>query len=510
MTPFLALRKNLDNSSVLVKQYAGENTTTLQKELGQHIENNVLQIMLYGAYNAGKSTLTNALLGREAARVNDIPTTDRIDLYDWEGFHLLDTPGVNAPIEHEKTTEEQLKRSNVMLFVIREGDQDARDVYERLFNMLKRGKKIFIVLNHQLSSLSDKALATHKINEILIKLASDYGITQDDIAQITIYPVNVQTAYRGRIKNSDKLLEHSGYIHFLQGFRQWVKAQDNEKQHLERLKKQIEERWYDPAIQLLETRMGADSNSEVQHLKDNRLILESEQRSLKMNICNFINQQVNLLKSDVSSVLQQSKSQAELDSNLQRVFMGFPSLVEAWLNDELGKVSKKLSLSISHKYNDPQNKPNNLFIDKAIELGRTAFTSESKIKQALLLGRQFKIPGLKGRWETTLGQWAGKAAIAVQAVTFIYDIYSANARQEKENQQRRQHAVELSQAVDQICTMAINDMTTVAHEFITTVLQQKISEVQQQIDARLQANAGLKKDHAQLIQFKQQMSAIVW
>lgn len=510
MTPLIQLIENLDASSALVKRYSDEDIAILQKDLKQHIENNVLQIMLYGAYNAGKSTLINALLGREAARVNDIPTTDRVDQYDWDGFHLLDTPGINAPIAHERTTEEQLKRSGVMVFVIREGDQDARDVYDRLFNMLKRGKKVFIVLNHQLSSPNDKALATHKINEILVKLAPNHGITQNDIAQIVIYPINVQTAYNGRIRNSDKLLEHSGYTQFIEGFRQWVQAQDNEKQHLERLKKQIDERWYNPTIQLLEFKMGSDSNSEVRHLKENRLILESEQRSLKMSTHNFINQQVNLLKSDVSSVLQQSNSQAELDSNLQRVFINLPSLVETWLNDELGKVHKKLSLSVSHKHTHKDDKSNNKITEIVINSTTKILKDENNLKQALLWGRQLKIPGLKGRWEKTLGQWAGKAAIAIQAVTFVYDIWKANAEQKRENEQRRQQSMELYQAVDQICMTAISDMTTAVHEIITSVFRQQIDEIQQQIDAKLNASTELKTDYEKLIRFKQQMAAITW
>ena len=145
--------------------------------------------MLYGAYNAGKSSLINALLGRDAAVVNDIPTTDKIDKYDWNGFYLLDTPGVNAPITHEEVTAEQLKRTNAMLFVIREGDQDAKNIYERLFDMLKKGKKIFIVLNHQLANQDDKLTAIRKINSVLCFLAPQYNVKDADIAHITVLPI---------------------------------------------------------------------------------------------------------------------------------------------------------------------------------------------------------------------------------------------------------------------------------------------------------------------------------
>ena len=39
------------------------------------------QIMMYGIYNAGKSSVINALIGKDVAKVADIPTTDNVDLY---------------------------------------------------------------------------------------------------------------------------------------------------------------------------------------------------------------------------------------------------------------------------------------------------------------------------------------------------------------------------------------------------------------------------------------------
>ncbi len=509
MTPLMQLTQNIDASLPLIKQ-CYDIDPTLKQELQQSIENKVLQVMLYGAYNAGKSTLINALLGREAAKVNDIPTTDSIDLYDWNGFHLLDTPGINAPIEHQKTTEEQLKRSSVMLFVIREGDQDVRDVYERLFDMLKRGKKVFIVLNHQLTNPDDKTLAICKVNDSIRKLAPNYQITQEEITKITLYPINARTAYNGRVKNSEKLLERSGYSQFLQGFRQWVQIQDNEQQHLEGLKQQINERWYNPAIGVLESRMGANDNENVINLKVKRSQLETEQSLLKLNSHRFITQQVNLLKSDVSSVLQYSASQAELDSKLQRVFIQLPTTIEKWLEDELGKIDNKLYLPVNHKHIQKDGNSSNQLTDTVLDTAKNALKDKENLKQAFLLGRKLKIPGLKGRWEKTLGQWAGKAAIAIQVVTFFYDIYKANADQEYENQRKRQQSTELYQAVDQICSIVTNDMTNAAYEAIMQTFQNQIGVVQQQIDENLATTTTLKADYEKLKQFKQQMSTIVW
>ena len=62
------------------------------------VKNAKPEIMFYGIYNAGKSSILNELLGSDQAKVDDVPTTDRIDRYEWNGYSIVDTPGVDAPI----------------------------------------------------------------------------------------------------------------------------------------------------------------------------------------------------------------------------------------------------------------------------------------------------------------------------------------------------------------------------------------------------------------------------
>ena len=50
-------------------------------------------IMFYGLYNAGKSTLINALCAERVARVNVIPTTKSLQAISWECFSLAVTAG---------------------------------------------------------------------------------------------------------------------------------------------------------------------------------------------------------------------------------------------------------------------------------------------------------------------------------------------------------------------------------------------------------------------------------
>lgn len=521
MNPFSALSLNLDESFSLVQKYQqhhpnqnsqiGTQTEMLRAEIQQRIDHQILQVMLYGAYNAGKSTLVNVLLGKEVAKVNDIPTTDKIDQYDWDGIHLLDTPGVNAPIEHEQATDEQVKRTGAMLFVIREGDQDAKDVYARLFDMLKRGKKIFIVLNHQLTNQDDLIRAQSRINQILTSLAQGYGVELEAVAQISVYPVNLKTAYNGRLKQQEKLIEHSGYTHFIEGFKQWVKLQDNEGRYLETLKAQISEQWYNPAITSFESAVSTNDHQQVKALRDDRLMLEIEQRSLKADAVRKITQEINLLKNNVSEALTGSKDQAELDTKLTMVFSELPAKLETWLGDEFGKVGRKLSVVVNYEHSQPEHSSStSQYTDALVDSAKTFLTDKESLKQTLLIGRALKIPMLKGRWASTLVKWAGKAAIVMQAAMFLYDLHKANRDQNKENEQEKNLSLKLYQIVEEISSSVISDMTKSVHEIIDNAFAEQIKDIQHQIDALETEDGEIKNDLTQLIHLKNQMLAIGW
>lgn len=88
---------------------------------------------------------------------------------------MLDTPGVNAPVEHEQATAEQVQKCGLMLFVIREGDQDVKSVYERLFGMIQSGKQVFIVLNCKNSKPEFMARVLARVNTIMAEMGPGYS-----------------------------------------------------------------------------------------------------------------------------------------------------------------------------------------------------------------------------------------------------------------------------------------------------------------------------------------------
>lgn len=105
-------------------------------------------IMVYGVYNAGKSTLINVLLGREEAAMDDIPLTDRVTAYAWENYSILDTPGVDAPIAHEDVTKSQMLKADVVIFVVDPlGTVEEAKTLEVLVDLLAEHKQVFMVFN---------------------------------------------------------------------------------------------------------------------------------------------------------------------------------------------------------------------------------------------------------------------------------------------------------------------------------------------------------------------------
>lgn len=76
-----------------------------------------LRITCAGIYNAGKSSLLNALTGGNNFMVGDIPTTATIDEFETDKYIYVDTPGLNANNYDNATAEKAFRNADLILFV---------------------------------------------------------------------------------------------------------------------------------------------------------------------------------------------------------------------------------------------------------------------------------------------------------------------------------------------------------------------------------------------------------
>ena len=158
-------------------------------------------IMVYGVYNAGKSTLINALVGEEVAATDDVPLTDKITAYPCRNYIILDTPGIDAPKEHENVTKEQLVKADAIIFVVNPlGVVEEAKTLAVLMDLFQARKKVFLVFNEK-SSLSEEDFAKLKdqTRERLQGLADERNL-QGVLKDIPIVKINAKMALTGKLK----------------------------------------------------------------------------------------------------------------------------------------------------------------------------------------------------------------------------------------------------------------------------------------------------------------------
>lgn len=168
-------------------------------------------IMVYGVYNAGKSTLINALLGEERAKVADRPETDSVNRYPWREFEILDTPGIDAPISHEEVTREQLYAADVVIFVVNPlGVIEEAKTLSTLLDLVACEKKIVLVLNckNRLEPM-DAERIKDELRQRLQKMALARGM-QPVLQAIPILEVNAKSALKAKLDSKKNLLARSG------------------------------------------------------------------------------------------------------------------------------------------------------------------------------------------------------------------------------------------------------------------------------------------------------------
>ena len=207
------LREKAGRVEEIFSKYPDESSTSAKKfsELNDtKIKTVEPEIMVYGIYNAGKSSILNELMGEDRAEVNDVPTTDKVDYYDWQGYKIADTPGVLAPIEHENVTQEHLKKADVVLFVMSTtGSNEKIENYQRMKSIADAGKKIIIVLNDKNGDMGENDENLQIIKRQVAVNMKKVGIENVD-EKYCIVTVNAEMARTGRLGKKNLLLSSSG------------------------------------------------------------------------------------------------------------------------------------------------------------------------------------------------------------------------------------------------------------------------------------------------------------
>jgi len=464
-----------------------------------------LTIQVYGAYNAGKSTLINVLLGENRAETGEVPTTDRIDAYHWQGYQLLDSPGVNAPIAHEKTSLVALKQNDLILMVIRQDDQDAKDVYERLFACLQEGKQVFIILNYN-GLDPDKAgeggvsLLVDQVYCILLDMAEKKGISVEQLqGNVKVLPIQLASALKARIENKPLLLSRSGYVDFIYQFEAWVKSYDNEQHFVASLTRYFHQHLIIPLLE----KCSIEAQGEIKQVHQLILQLQLQRDNLISASVAQARHLVSAQKITLLQAIQQSETDSVVQQQFNVIFQGVYQSLNQWIQQQgeqakLALSQQNIQLDAIRTMDDTQDEMS----DKVLDLGVEAFKglgNTENMTQVLLQLRAFKVPLFKGRWETTLAKWAGKAAPLLQVGLAIFDIFRESSLEATRNQQQASQALQAHQLVETISQEVLHKIQEDVRQGITVLFAPLLSE-QEEKKVQLNSQTSQLESDAQAIQ----------
>ena len=190
----------------------------------------LLLVVVVGEFNAGKSTVLNALFGARVMDEGPVPTTDRITVLRYgerdeshrvgdlvverrlpaellRGLALVDTPGTNSIIrEHQELTEEFIPRADLVLFVT-SYDRPLSESERQFLSFIRGewGKRLVVVLNK--ADLADDPDAPGATNEAA--LAQVIAHVRDGFRRLLgvdprVFPVSARPALAAKIASPDR------------------------------------------------------------------------------------------------------------------------------------------------------------------------------------------------------------------------------------------------------------------------------------------------------------------
>lgn len=500
------IRKAADLAGPVIRRVAPADWEEFENLCRQQVEGNPpCVIMFYGMYSHGKSTLVNAILGREVAQVGKPPTTDTLDDYEWSGGHciLRDTPGIQVRVAHTRLADESLRQCALVAFVVESGAIEENDVWDALARMLKQGQKVCVIINDfddcrhvpgRLAPLKD-TLRRH-----LQDAAAREGFSGDIVAQTPILIVNAKQALKGRLEHKEKLVEDAGLPEV--------------ERELIRLASSMEMADVLNTLRRNLVRCISDCRQQLARNDQKALLADAEMQLAAVRgqrdrahdrIEQALESKLSVMGTSLTALYESSADDATMKTQLQSMLTGMMNELGPVIEAETGEAAKQIenicleydklrermvqdSAEFDSSAKDMMNLVNS-FDWKAL-VGKIDLESYVKdIVVSVLQQCKKWLPELfKGIGPATMGRWAATAVnalgmvISVAAVFFqVYNDYQA--QQEAENRARRRaeairDAVRTTQErLRQSVMAAVDEIFAKSFDKLIGELSQKINEL---------------------------------
>ncbi len=479
------------------------------QQIEQKLQNLKPTIMVYGIYNAGKSTLINALIGQEKAKVSDRPETDMVTEYHWQGIRLFDTPGIDAPIQHQNITEAHLKQTEVVLFVVSsDGAFDERYIYTHLERILRANKPVILVLNSKTvltESVEIQILA--KIGHHLADVCTKMGLSTQ-MRQIDVFSVNAKSALKARLENKQKLLA-SSRIDKLEARIAEVMQQVGLKESLGNLSTLSLESLAHIEQAILQEISQQDTNG-ISTMSSH---IQSAIQRANSRAEQVIRSEMLGFEMALKSLLLNSTNANSLEPQVNQLVLRSVATIEAQTIDLLATLASSIDkkcqfiVQANHDLNLPTANNASLQMIGSVSSFAKELTSK-QIKTALVSGKDLGLPILSNTGLRALGQWAATLSKAMPYITaafqVLFEVWGNSQAEKKANERAllvNQKAVELKDSLQQqLLAQLAESMAHIEQGMQQPLMQEKAKALQnvQQLHTDLTVITGLKAQIAAL------------
>ena len=501
-------------------KYRSTEVEAIKENIDEKLNQKKLSIQIYGNYNAGKSTLVNALLKKHSAKTEEIPTTNEIDAYDWDGYNLLDSPGVNAPVGHEKIADSELLKRSLVLFVIRQDDQDASDVYKRIFQQLNDSKQVFIVLNYQ--GLDTSSIGEGSVEEIVEKVftvlnqgAEKYKTDSALIRNVKVLPVNLKSAMKGRIENKALLVENSGFNSFLTQFNDWVASYNNETHFVEDIRQYLLNQVVSPLEKDLLKQASDQANLNEARSRLGKVV--SQRDDMTVQSASMIRSLVSSAGNQIYDAITTSESSEESNRKLQGQVEHIQNEIASWFESEnkefvvtylksSGVASVKAAEIMTQS--PSANSIGETLVGLGGELLKDRKVVEKGLENLLHAGRKYGVGALKGKWGSTFSKWVGKAAPIITIAMGLVDVFMASNRQSEENAARQNQSLQISRNVENISSELSAGLRKDVGASIANFYGDTITTFENEVDELSIELGDYEIDLSTLLELKQKLNAV--
>lgn len=472
------------------------------------------QLMVYGCYNAGKSTLLNALLGKEIAKTGDTPETFKVDSYEIQNYKIWDTPGIHAPIKHEEVTSEHYKKCEVVLFVM-SNDSSVEDeyIYEKIQNVVEDKKPIIIILNNKMGfDMNSQDIARQK-QKIYANMAKT-GISNEQLEQIKVICVNAKTALKAKLEQKNILLEASK-IKELESYIYGCMKNIGKDEIINALNLQINSR----IAKLMSAVQNAEENDEIRETQKLLEDIIKQKASAKKTLEQIINIEIAPMEDEVfNDILNGGK-------NLENIATKYAQNISAKISDQFNLIVNNVGLSLAqYAANNIQSaeKTDSKDADFISEVGKliNGHLTDDMLKDGakettkFILGKIKEwLPGLmKGKGAAWIGKTAGTIGVIIGPVItlaeIVYDkLNQENAKKEEIKRKRELHIAARNGAKD-ICYGLNEQISKNAGEQISNLYDSKITELEESFAQKESNKEELKQIHAELANILKELPAV--